>query len=430
MKETHVESRLAQRGVASLAVTMLLLFVTALALLYVGRGQLFDQKSSINVTQSTQALETAEAGVEWVTGMLNSPYDIGADCAFLTTANVSFRKKYVMTEWNDPTSPNSNIVPAANVYPGCRIGANGALSCSCPAANGGVANLGTTATPSFTVRLEAIAGDSEAVRVTSWGCSAASTACSSGTAADADANARVSVILKLKPVLRAAPASPLTCGTSCELGGSANIDNGNVATNGVLVNAGTTITAGPGVSLSTLPGQPANNALIGNDASLSALSSNDADCSNSNMFKAYFGSNIEDYRRAPSTKIISCSSAADCKGQLTTAYNDGWRAYYFDSDLHLSGNQTLGSAADPVTLVTPNAIDINGNWDIYGLIFSNSASWNDLGTGTATIHGAQISCAAYRNNGNGTLTYDADALKNARNFTALMVRVPGSWKDF
>jgi hypothetical protein len=430
MKEMRVRSRPADRGVASLAVTMLLLFVTALALLYVGRGQLFDQKSSINVTQSTQALETAEAGIEWVTGMLNSPYDIGTDCAFLTTANVSFRKKYVMTQWNDATSPNSNIVPAANVYPGCRIGAGGALSCSCPAANGGVASLGTTATPSFTVRLEAIAGDSEAVRVTSWGCSAAGTACSADTAANADANARVSVILKLKPVLRAAPASPLTCGTSCQLGGSANVENGNVATNGVLVNAGTTITAGPGVSLSTLPGQPANNALIGNDASLSALSSSDADCSNSNMFNAYFGSKIEDYRRAPSTKIISCSSAADCKTQLTNAYNDGWRAFYFDSDLHLSGNQALGSTADPVTLVTANAIDINGNWDIYGLIFSNSAAWNDLGTGTATIHGAQISCAAYKNNGNGTLTYDADALKNARNFTALMVRVPGSWKDF
>jgi hypothetical protein len=54
----------------------------------------------------------------------------------------------------------------------------------------------------------------------------------------------------------------------------------------------------------------------------------------------------------------------------------------------------------------------------------------DLGTGTATSRGAQISCAAYKNNGNGTLTYDADALKNARNFTALMVRVPGSWRAF
>jgi len=419
-----------QRGVGALAMSMLLLFVTALSLLYVSRGQLFDQKTSINVAQSTLALETAEAGIEWVTGMLNSPYDVGTDCAFLTTANISFRKKYVMTQWNAATNPNSNIVPATNVYPGCRIGTGGALSCSCPAANAGLASLGSTATPSFTVTLEAVAGDSESVKVTSWGCSAATSPCSASNAPNADANARISVLLKLKPVLRAAPASPLTCGTSCTLGGSANIDNTNVATNGVLVNAGTTITAGNGVTLSTLPGQPTNNALIGSDPSLAALSSTDADCSNSNMFKAYFGSTIEDYQRSPSTKSISCSSASDCKSQLTNAYNDGWRAFYFSSDLHLSGNATLGSSADPVTLVTPNAIDINGTWDIYGLIFSNSAAWNDLGTGSATIHGAQVSCAAYKNNGNGTLTYDADALKNARNYTALMVRVPGSWKDF
>lgn len=419
-----------QRGIGTLAVSMLLLFVTALSLLYVSRGQLFDQKSSINVTHSTLALETAEAGIEWVTGMLNAPYDIDASCTLQTTTNVSFRKKYVMTRWNDATSPTSDVVAAANVFPGCRVGANGALTCSCPDAGAGVAVLGTAATPSFTVTLEAVAGDVEAVKVTSWGCTASATACTSGTVQNADANARVSVILKLKPVLRAAPASPLTCGTSCTLTGSVNLSNTNVPTNGVLVNAGTSITSGPGVSLETLPGQPANNALIGNDPSLSALSSTDTDCSNSNMFKAYFGSTIESYQRAPSTKTLSCSSAADCKSQLRSAYNDGWRAFYFASDLHLSGNDTLGSSQDPVTIVTPNAIDINGTWDIYGLIFSNSAAWNDLGTGTATIHGAQISCAAYRNNGNGTLSYDADALKNARAYTALMVRVPGSWKDF
>ena len=32
-------------------------------------------------------------------------------------------------------------------------------------------------------------------------------------------------------------------------------------------------------------------------------------------------------------------------------------------------------------------------------------------------------------NGNGTLSYDPDALKNARRMTALMVRVPCSWRD-
>lgn len=308
------------------------------------------------------------------------------------------------------------------------------LNCHCPGA-AGTANLGSTSTPSFTVAFQTLPNpldpatpDPRSVRVTAWGCSAHNVACSAGTAPNADANAVVTAILKLKPVLPAMPASALTCGTSCTVGGSANINNSNVPSNGVLVNAGTSITTAPGVSLSTIPGQPASNALIGNDASLSALSSADPTCSNSAMFKTYFGTTMEKYKE--NARVLSCGSASDCKSKLLAAYGEGDRAFYFDSDLHLSGNDTLGIQDDAVSIVTPHAIDINGNWNIYGLIFSNSATWNDLGTGTAVIHGAQISCAAYKNNGNGTISYDAKALTNLQDSLARLVRVPGSWKDF
>lgn len=428
LRDSRVARR--QRGAGALAVVTLLVFATLLALLYLNRGVIFEQRTSANQMRATQALETAEAGIEWATGMLNAPYDIGADCTLLTTTNESFRKRYVMSNWNDPTTPTSDIVAAA-ARPACRV-VNGVLVCSCPGkATTAVPSINGTG-PSFAVAFAAVPGEPEAVRVTAWGCTATvgGTACNEANAAGADAHARVEVMLKLRPVLRAAPASPLTCGTSCTLGGSYNVKNTDLATNGVLVNAGTTISTAPGVTLDTLPGQPADNALLGSDNSLAALSSPDPTCSNSNMFKAYFGSTIEEYQAAPSTRTLSCSSANDCKTKITNAYNDGWRAFYFATDLHLSGNDTLGSAADPVTIVTPNAITINGNWTIYGLIFSNSASWNDLGTGSAVIEGAQISCAAYKNNGNGTTNYNPEALKNARRYTALMVRVPGSWKDF
>lgn len=418
----------AQRGIGTLAVTLLLLLVVSVVAFYVNRGVLFEQRTSSNQARSTLAQEAAEAGIEWATGMLNAPWDIGASCNFLATTNVSFRRRYVQTKVTDAVAPTSDVVPATTIFPGCKITAAG-TTCNCPTAAGS-ANLGTAVEPSFTVAFEAVAGDPEAVRITSWGCSAREAACTGADSVNADASARLSVILKMRPLLRAVPSSPLTCGTFCDLGGSYNVVNTDVATNGVLVNAGTTITDGPGVSYTTLQGQPAANALIGSDASLSALSSTDATCANSNMFRAYFGSTLEQFSEAPNTKVLSCGSAADCKSQLFAAYNDGWRNFYFASDLHLSGNQTIGSAADPVTIVTPNAIDINGTWDVYGLIFSNSATWNDLGTGTAVIHGAQISCAGYRNNGNGTVTYDPDALRNARRNSALMVRVPGSWRDY
>lgn len=422
-----------QRGAGMVATTLILLFAISLAVLYVNRGVLMEQRSAGNQSQATLAHEVAESGLEWAIGMLNAPYDIGADCSFLTTTNLSFRKRYAMRNWN--ASPSStDIVPATTTYPGCKINpATGALACSCPnvpTTGNATASLGTAVAPGFTLAFEAVSGDTEALRVTVFACSAQDGACTQTTFGAADGNARISAIVKLRPMLRATPSAPLTCGTSCTVGGSYNIINQDVSTNGILINAGTTISTAPGTTTTTLQGQPSQNAMVGGDTSLSSLSSRDTTCSNSQMFNAYFGTTLSQYRNSPSTRVLSCGSASDCKTKLDSAYNDGWRAFYFDSDLQLSGNNTYGSQADPITLVTPNAITINGNNVFYGLIFSNNSDWNNIGTGSATIYGAQVTCAAFNSNGNGTVSYDPDALRNARRMTGIMVRVPGSWRDF
>ena len=113
--------------------------------------------------------------------------------------------------------------------------------------------------------------------------------------------------------------------------------------------------------------------------------------------------------------------------------NDGWRSYYFPTGLALNNSAPftqLGSSADPVTMVSPTRIDINGNMNVYGLLFSNDADNGDLGTGSSNVHGALLTCAAFTSNGNGNVLYDPDALKNLRRTTSIMVRVPGSWRDF
>jgi len=423
------------RGIGTLAVTLILLFVTSIGVLYANRSVVFAQRSSVNQAQATLAHEVAEAGLEWAVGMLNSPYEIGSDCTFLTTTNVSFRKRYVLTGYN-AAPPTTNVVAATNTFPGCKIDpASGTTTCSCPtapASGTAVASPSNAAAmlPSFTVAFQNVAGDPEAVQVTAYACTAQRAVCSSTSFGDADGNARLSMTVKLRPLLRAVPPAPLTCGTSCTIGGSFNIANTNVATNGILVNAGTTISTANGTAMTTLQGQPAANALVGNDSSLARLSSGDPTCSNSAMFKTYFGSTLSEYQNAPSTRTLSCGSASDCESKLNNAYADGWRAFYMASDMQLSGNNTYGSVAEPITLVTPNALRINGNNTFYGVIFSNNADWNNNGTGSSTIQGVQITCAAYNANGNGSIIYDADVLKNARRLTGLMVRVPGSWRDF
>lgn len=437
-----------QRGVALLVIVMLMLFIISIAVFYLNRSLIFEQKTSSNQLRATLAQEVAEAGLEWATGMLNTAYNIDTSCQAATSPSTltSFRRKYVFTGWNAGTS--TDALPAANVLPGCKL--NGStLSCSCPdvptTATTAVANLaGTTplSQPSFTVQFSKVqigtdgAGNpvysTEGVRVVSTGCTAQDGACTPGATGSADSWASVSGVVKLHPILRGVPATPLTCGLSCSVGGSFNIVNTDVATGGSLINAGTTITTQPGTTLSSIPGQPPAAATIPNDNSLATLSASDPDCTKSAVFGAYFGSTIEEFIASPTTKTIDCSSANDCGPKLSTAYAASYRAFYFPSGLTLnnsSGVNPLGSATDGVTLVSPSGISINGNISIYGMLFSNSSQFDDLGTGNANVYGALLSCGGFTSNGNGTVAYAPLTLATVRRSTAKLVRVPGSWTD-
>ncbi len=433
-----------QRGAAALAVSMLLLFASSVIVFYMNRGLVFEQKTSANQLRSTAAFEVAEAGIEWATGMFNRPYDIDANCALLATTNVSFRRRYIETGYPS----NTNVAVTTNTFPGCKI--NGTtLNCRCPTPGGSeqVANPGTALESSFTLSFAPVnnpatgVADPTAVRVTSTGCTPQAGMCkpltagSASTTGNSDATATVSVILKLNPALRAAPSAALTCGTSCAVGGSYDIFNYEVASNGYLVNAGTTITQGNGTNYGTIPGQPVQNAIIPNDPSLAALSSSDPTCSNSSMFNAYFGSTLAAYAAAPDVKTIpGCDQANACGTLMAAAMADGWKSFYFPDGFALNNSapfSVLGApiAGQGVNLVSPGAININGNITINGLLFSNSANFNDLGTGTSNINGAIISCAGYSNNGSGTLSYNSAALGGTGLRPGVMVRVPGSWRD-
>ena len=440
-----------QRGASALIVTMLLLFTSSIVVFYLNRGLVFEQKISANQVRSTSAFEVAEAGLEWATGKLNSPNDIDTNCNLLSTTNVSFRTKYIQAD-----STTSNVWSAATTYPGCKIDGT-TLTCSCPnvpapntaapnptwTTNEAFAGLGTAVLPSFTIKFENV-GDAQAVRVISTGCTVQAGSCRTATAitpagattSQSDAWAQVSAILKLRPLLRAAPSAALTCGTSCAVGGSYNIYNYDVAANGYLVNAGTTITSGNGTSYGTIPGQPLQNALIANDSSLSSIASADPTCTSSAMFRTYFGISMAEYAASPTVRTIAnCTVPSSCGALVHAAVSDGWRNLYFPNGLALNNSapfSVLGAAGagNGVNIVSPGDIDINGNISIYGLLFSNSANVNDLGTGTANIFGAMVTCAGYSNNGNGTLTYDSNALGGVGLRPGTMARVPGSWRDF
>ena len=248
-------------------------------------------------------------------------------------------------------------------------------------------------------------GDREAVRVTSWGCINQSAACSDTANAGGDATAQVSVTLKLRPILRAAPAAALTTGGWAQVCASFNITNTSEDANGYLVNSGGqtqigngTYLSGPlppgapncggggGQTLTTTPGTPLAHSIVANDTSLSSISGD-----SNTMFAAFFGTTLDQFRNSPSTCTITGNSAGQRADNLIAAYNGTTRRcrdFWVDGDIQFSGNATLGSATDPIVMVSTSNMRFNGNYEIYGIIYSDSADWNNLGTGTSDVHGA------------------------------------------
>jgi hypothetical protein len=432
-----------QRGAAALAVSMVLLFGMTLVAFFANRGIIFEQKTSANQMRSTRAFEAAEAGLEWATAMVNDSRVINTSCIATSGQPTSFRDKYT------PAGSPTNLTPVANSRPGCRIRAAGDPVCSCPA-GGATADfttaafsVTTTSDPNFTVEFTDVASDPESVIVTSYGCVNQTAPCTAANNAAGDATARVTVMLKLRPIIRAAPSAALTTGGWAQICGSFNITNTTANANGYLVNSGGqtqigngTYQSGPlppgapncggggGQTLATTPGTPIANSIVANDTSLSSISGN-----SQNMFASFFGTTLAQFRAAPTTFTVTGNNAGARATNLINAYSAGWRSFWIDGDIQFSGNLTLGSAAQPVLMVSESDMSFNGNYNIYGVIYSDSADWNDLGTGTSNIYGAVLTRLNYRNNGNGTIVYDPLVLGNVRD-TGVLVRVPGSWRDF
>ena len=420
-----------QDGMAVLTVVLIMLFGVSIAVLYLNRHVIYEQRISANQMRSTIAQEMAEAGLEWATGMLNDPRLIGTDCKPSTTSSNSFQRKYFHQL---PTTPASSYV-ASHVLAGCKVNPDdGTSTCNCPdAPTSGtvIASLGSNAMPGFTVQFSPVTGDPEAVRVVATGCSAMAKTCQPGTSGEADASASITALLKFVPTLRAAPAAPLNCGLGCNISGSFNIQNQDSASGGLLINAGSSVSVSAS-ALQTLPGLPPQRAIADNDTSLYSLAHDDPSCINSSIFSAYFGSSVSDYVDSPLTKSITCITATDCGAQLGAAYLAGWRAFYFPADLEINNSAPftqLGAPNDGISLVSAGRIDINGNITIYGLLFMNNSNVNYLGTGTANVYGAAITCGGFSSNGNGTLGYMPSALSSLRMSSSVLARVPSSWTD-
>jgi len=286
--------------------------------------------------------------------------------------------------------------------------------------------LGAVNDPSFSVAFAGVAADTASVQVNSLGCTGLGTQCVPGsTQGRADAVAQVSVALKLRPLLRALPAAPLTAGGAVTIAGPASLANLDGATQGGLVVAGQTIDVGS-TALTTLPGSPPANALLGNDSVLDALARQASD--GSAVFNAFFGMTPAHLRHAAPLRVIGGSSAAARSDALRAAYEQGYSAFVVDGDLMLDASG-IGSAARPVLIVSAFAVACSAPCAVTGMLYADIADRDASDLANLSVQGAVVTRGRHAQPLGGAITYDPAVLKTLRHRNSIFVRVPGSWRD-
>jgi PilX N-terminal len=376
-----------QRGVAALIVTMTLFFAMLLIAVFANRNLVFEQRGSANQYRATQAFEAAEAGLEWAQAQLNNVQRLGADCRASTdAAAATFRDRYL------------NTTPAGAGFSG-RVWNNGGVDTAFAGSKPGV------------------------VRVISRGCTSLGGACTPGSAGTTDATARVEVALALLPGLASAPAAALTVRGDVNAPSAAlGLHNGDVASGAVAVHAGASIDAGA-AHVSGAAGAPRYEALVGNDATLAALSPDQ-------LFIATFGHDRQSWAAQPTVSTLTCEG--NCASALQAAVaSAGTNALIrVAGDLLLDGPVTIGSAPQPALVVVDGAVQLRGSVNLHGLLYATSVAWNLPAAAGAQVRGAVISETGYSGDGTPDLVYDATVLDQLRSRSGTFVRVSGSWRDF
>lgn len=428
-------SRPGQLGAASLVVVMVLFFIISMVAAYTSRNLIFEQRTSINQYRSTQALEAAEAGLEWTLAMLNHGLIDNADanCGPAAAAGggaLSFRQMYINIEAGTGNYTPSR--PTAN--PTCVFdGSN--WNCKCPTTGSGTPALpaGAGIFPAFRVRFQQIDPAAPAapsqpglIRVVVSACTRLSDDCLTDTSLGAtnEGRAAITALLSISGGLSAAPVAALTARGRVDMGGAAFTAVNTNANAGLTVQAGGLINT-TGMVLQGPPGTPGNLTAFSDPALSSAAP---ALMTADRMFAAPFNIWPATFQQQPAAVTLDCGIAGctDVEVLDKLATNPG-RPIWINGNL-IVGGADIGSAASPALLVVNGNLTFSAAGTVYGLVYIRNPTW--ITSGTGRVQGAVIAEGDVAGTGLLTLVFDADVLNRVRYGVGSLVRVPGSWKDF
>lgn len=410
-------SRPGERGVATLGIVMLLLLAVAVMAAFQNRSLLFEQRASANQYRATRAFGLADAGLDWAQSLLNDPRPLDARCHPDAAADRSFRDRHV------PLSAAGLPRPDAAARPGCRWGPDGP-DCRCPAA--GEALAVPADDPGFVVEFAAVDDDPRVLRLTARGCASGGPPCAPASSRPrADATAAASVLLRLRPAVAALPVAALTTGGSAALG-RLQLVNLDLATHGLVVDAGDAVDAPDPGLLTTLPGSPPANALLAHDDALAAAAADDRDAA---FFAAWFGADPTAFAAVSGVHRLTGCDAADCAPRLQQAVTAGRRALLVDGDLTLDAaswpGAALGGPDDPVLLATTGRLSLRGRLAVHGLVYADQVVFDG---GALDLRGALVTRRSLVGS-DGRIVFDPALLQRLRRQSGAWIRIAGSWRD-
>nr|MBP6778100.1 hypothetical protein [Piscinibacter sp.] len=410
-----------------LVVTVLLLFVMALAVGLAHRNLIFEQRSSANQLRSTRAFEAAEAGLAWAQALLDRGGAIGAACSAADAApgDTSFRDRYLAFD-----AASGTFVPRGLPGTGAALQAacvaaddDGGWACSCPADSAPALDApdGSTARPAFFVRFEP-ATRAGMVQLVATGCDHLGPACDPAAGAPfGAAGAELRATLAVLPALATLPGAALSARGGIDVDAALTLANQEGA--GVTARAGGAIVL-PAATLVTVPGHDAAASLAALDPALAGI---DAE----RLLTRLLGADRGRWRRLPGVRTVDCS--VDCAGTLATATapEAGVSMLWITTDLALDGPLVLGTPERPLLLVVEGQARLNGGVTLHGVLVSLAATWDTTASADAEVRGAVIALGDVRGDGTPTIVRDAAVLARLHGgAVGHFVRVAGSWRDF
>lgn len=176
--------------------------------------------------------------------------------------------------------------------------------------------------------------------------------------------------------------------------------------------------------LQSYPGHLGSDATQ-NDPTLSSMTQN-------NFFAQFFGTTSTATAQAKFANVYNNSSGTNYSSILNGKTGTTIWINQTGGTASLSGNTTIGTAANPVLIVVNGPLSISGNTIVYGFIFVIGATGITSVSGNTNITGGIATSDNLSMSGNTYITYDSSVLTNLRNQSSMSfwAKVPGTWKDF